>query len=195
LRIAATGIQSALSSQALRERDRSDVYVRLSPIHGMGLFTRRTFGTGETMLVRDERPVTPKQPLFAAKGEIEAHCARLEGGRQVYLGYPERFINHSCDPNAFLRRLDGRNHVVALRPIRPRDEVVVHYGVNLSDGVPWQCNCGSERCLGLIPGHFFSLPLDVQIELSPLLAPWFVAEHQDAYRAFLREAGLPEEQD
>ena len=69
----------------------------------------------------------------------------------------------------------------------------MHYGVNLSGGLPWRCACGAEACLGVLPGSFFGLPLDVQVELSPLLAPWFVAEHGEACRALLREAGLPED--
>ena len=187
-----TGLTELLSGQ-MREGGPSDVYVKSSPIQGLGVFARRTFATGESILVRDERPVTPEQPLDPAKGEFEHHCDWLEGGRQVYLGYPARHINHSCAPNAFLREQDGLNHVVALRPIRPNEEIVKHYSVNLWDGEAWQCNCGSDRCLGTVPGDFFSLPLDLKIELSPLLSPWFIAEHRDRYRAFLNEAGLTEE--
>lgn len=191
--VTGTATPSELLSEALREGDWSDVSVRSSPIQGLGVFARRTFATGEAVLVREERPLAPGQTLNEARGEIEAHCDRLEGGRRVYLGYPARFINHSCDPNAFLRRQDGLNHVVALKPIRPNEEILLHYGVNRSKGEPLRCNCGSERCIGFVPGDFFSLPLDVQVELSPLLAPWFIAEHREAYRAFLRDAGLPED--
>jgi SET domain-containing protein len=191
---ASNGGPSGLLSEYVREGGPSDVYVKPSPIHGEGLFARRTFATGETILIREERPVISDQPLDPAHGEFEHHCERLDGGRVVYLGYPARHINHSCEPNAFLRRHNGLNHLVALRPIRPNEEIVRHYGVNLWGGEPWTCNCGSERCIGSIPGDFFSLPLDVQIELSPLLAPWFVFEHRDLHRAFLREAGLTEDE-
>jgi SET domain-containing protein len=191
--IAGRGERSVLSSLALNQPERFDVEVRPSPIHGLGLFARRTFSTGEAILARDERPVTAERPLNAGLGEFDHHCDWLEGGRQVYLGVPERYINHSCAPNAFLRIRDGVSTVVALRPIRPRDEIVLHYGVNLSGGLPWRCDCHAEACLGVLPGSFFSLPEDVQLELSPLLAPWFVTEHRDACLALLREAGLPED--
>lgn len=183
---------SGLLSEDVREGGPSDVYVKSSPIHGQGVFARRTFATGETVLVREERTVTREQPLDAAKGELEQHCDRIDS-RQVYLGYPSRHINHSCDPNAFLRRREGLSYVVALKPIHPNEEIVRHYGVNLWGAESWQCTCGSERCIGTIPGDFFSLPLDVQIELSPLLSSWFIFEHRDRYRAFLQEAGLSEE--
>jgi SET domain-containing protein len=169
-----------------------DLYVKSSPIHGLGVFARRTFATGETILVRDERPVTPEHPLDEAAGEHEYHCDWLEEQRQVYLGFPERHVNHSCDPNAFTRFEDGRSSLVALRPIRPGEEIADHYGVNLWDGVAWDCNCGAQRCLGRVPGDFFSLPLDLKIELEPLLAAWFKEEHAAEYEAFLRESGLEE---
>ena len=185
---------TGLLSDDVKEGGPDDVNVKSSPIHGLGVFARRTFATGESILVRDERPVTPDQPLDPAKGELEAHCDWLDGGRQVYLGYPSRHVNHSCEPNAFLRRQGGMSHLIALKPIRPNEEIVQHYGVNRAGREAWACNCGSERCIGVLPGDFFSLPLDVKTELSPLLSAGFIFEHRDAYRSFLREAGLSEEE-
>ncbi|HLG11181.1 MAG TPA: SET domain-containing protein-lysine N-methyltransferase [Dehalococcoidia bacterium] len=166
------------------------VYVKTSPIHGLGVFARRTFATGETILVRDERPVTAAEPLDESAGEYDQHCDWLEGGRQVYLGFPERHVNHSCDANSFHRRIAGTTHLVALRPIHPGDEITNHYCIDLSAGEAWSCACGSERCLGMIPGDFFDLPLSLQIELQPLLSEWFIAEHVDQLEALMREAGL-----
>jgi len=185
--------QARLLSECVREGGPADVYVKSSPIHGLGVFARRTFATGETILVREERAVTPEQPLDVANGELEQHCDRLDGGRQVYLGAPGRYINHSCEPNAFLRRQDGLTYVVALKPIRPHEEVVRHYGVNRREGEALACNCGAETCLGTLPNDFFGLPLAVQVELSPLLSSWFIFEHRDRYRKFLSEAGLDED--
>jgi SET domain-containing protein len=166
------------------------VYVKPSPIQGLGVFARRNFSTGETILVREERPVTPDQPLDAAKSELEYHCDWLEGGRQVYLGFPERHFNHSCDANAYVRFEDGVASVIAVRPIHANEEITNDYTINLWEGDPWRCNCGSERCLREVPGSFFELPLGRQIELSPFLAPWYVGEHRQEYDAFLRLSGL-----
>ena len=107
----------------------NNLYVTSSPIHGMGVFARRAFATGETILAREERSVTPDEPLNA--GEFEYHCDWLEGRRQVYLGFPERFVNHSCDSNAFVRFSGGPGQLIALRPIRPGEEITDNYSVNL----------------------------------------------------------------
>jgi hypothetical protein len=167
-----------------------DLYVKTSPIHGLGVFARRTFATGEPILVREERPITPEEPLDVENGEHEHHCDWLEGGRQVYLGFPERHINHSCDANTFHRRVEGGTQIVALRPIHPGEEITNNYTVDLADGLPWECTCGSERCLGTVPGDFFKLPLLLQIELQPLLSEWFAKEHAQQYAALVREAGI-----
>jgi uncharacterized protein len=166
------------------------VLVGASPIHGLGVFARRAFAAGETILVREERPVSPELPLDPAKGEFEYHCDWLEGGRQVYLGYPERHINHSCDASSHHALSGSERHIVALRSIRRGEEITGNYSIDLWDGKSWQCGCGSEHCLGTVPGDFFSLPLDRQIELSSLLSDWFVREHYMEYQAFRVRAGL-----
>jgi SET domain-containing protein len=168
------------------------VYVKSSPIQGLGVFARRNFATGETILVREERPVTPDRPLRPERNEYDQHCDWLEDGRQVYLGFPERHVNHSCDANTFVRFVEGHGVIVALRPIRANEEITNHYSINLWGGEPWRCNCGAPTCLGIVPGSFFDLPLDRQVELSPFLAPWFVAQHRAEYDAFLEATGLPD---
>ncbi|HEX5369007.1 MAG TPA: SET domain-containing protein-lysine N-methyltransferase [Dehalococcoidia bacterium] len=178
-----------LGSELMAQDWQDRVYVKASTIQGLGVFARRTFATGETILVREERPVTTDQPLDAGT-ELASHCDWLEGGRQVYLGFPERHFNHSCDANAFVRFKGGVATVVSLRPIRPNEEITNNYSLNLWGGDAWVCNCGSERCTHDVPGSFFGLPLERQIELSPLLAAWFILEHQDEYNEFLRRAGL-----
>jgi hypothetical protein len=180
----------------VNDRWRDRVYVRDSKIEGMGVFARRNFATGETVLRRGRaRLVTAKRPLNATKGELERHCDWLWDGRQVYLPYPDRYVNHSCDPNAFLRWHGREAEYVALRPIRVHEEITHHYSLDSSGEVVWRCNCGSERCLRDVPADFFALPLDSQIELLPLLNDWFIREHRDEYTALRERAGLSAEDD
>ncbi|HLF71652.1 MAG TPA: SET domain-containing protein [Dehalococcoidia bacterium] len=177
----------------MNERWRDRVYVKESPIDGLGVFARRNFRTGEIVLVRGEmHPVTPEAPLDEAAGELEQHCDVVDGS-QVYLAFPDRHVNHSCDANTFLRFEKDSVSYIALRPIVAGEEVTQSYSVNLNHGAPWECNCGSERCLGAVPGDFFELPIPIQIELMPLLADWFVRARAAEYDALKKEAGLPED--
>ncbi len=192
MRLVSSGVPVRPTSDSRSQTLQDRVYVKSSSIQGLGVFARRNFATGETILVREERPVTPERPLRPERNEFEQHCDWLEDGRQVYLGFPERHINHSCDANAFVRFVDGVGTVVAMRPIKVNEEITNHYSINLSGGEPWRCSCGAESCLAIIPSSFFELPIDRQVELSPFLAPWFVAQHRAEYRTFLELAGIPD---
>lgn len=65
----------------------------------------------------------------------------------VYL----ELINHSCDPNVFFD--SQRWQLVALKPIAPGDELCFFYpSTEWHLSSPFECACGSERCLGRITG-------------------------------------------
>ena len=166
------------------------VHVLPSQVNGLGVFAGQKFATGESILTRNGRPVSIDHPLDPSEGESEQHCATMEGGHRIYLRFPERFVNHSCDANAFIAERGGRIELIALRPINPREEVFVNYGVDRHRGVPFKCHCGSASCLVVIPADFFSLPLNSQMELSPFLSPWFIHEHEAEYRAFEEQTGF-----
>lgn len=156
----------------------TNVAVRPSSIQGVGIFAARPFRAGEIILRRDEsRDVTADRPLRAEFGEERRHCDDLAGGRVVLLGYPERHLNHSCNPNAYVRFIDGTGHICARRDIASGEEISNNYCINSSGTGTWLCNCKSARCRTLIHVNFFEEPLDVQREYLPLLAAWFIAEH------------------
>jgi len=65
----------------------------------------------------------------------------------VYL----ELINHSCDPNVFFDSV--RWELVALKAIEPGDELCFFYpSTEWHMASPFECACGSERCLGRITG-------------------------------------------
>jgi uncharacterized protein len=158
-----------------------------SSIDGTGVFAVRDFATEEVILTRDEsRLVDDEQPLREEVGEHEWHCDWLENGRQVLLPSPERHVNHSCEPNTWTDFSQGAGRITALRTIRAGEELTCSYSLNLAGGSAWTCNCGSARCLKVVPGDFFELPTDRQIELVRFLAGWFVAEHREQYEELMR---------
>jgi hypothetical protein len=158
----------------------SRVHTASSPIHGTGVFSSASFSPGEVVLrIDDSRVVTDADPLDPARGEFEHHCDYLAGGRVVLMQPQERFINHSCDPNSDIRTIAGDRYVVALRPIRPGDEVMYDYCVNGDGDTAWDCSCGSPACRKRHLSGFFHLPVDVQARYLALLDDWFVAEHRD----------------
>lgn len=111
--------------------------------------------------------MTPRETIFFVTGPIVnfEECIRLpDGGANTFQigldayvdpGYPGRFINHSCEPNAGL--VDD-TCVIALRQINPGEEIRYDYSTALLERY-WvlDCHCGSPRCRGSV-GDFDALP-------------------------------------
>ena len=92
---------------------------------------------------------------FGAK-EILSHpnylTVQVDDNRHIHLD-PEylQFANHSCDPNFFMDT--ERMEFIALRDIHVGDELLFFYpSTEWKMDRPFQCQCGSPKCLGLISG-------------------------------------------
>ncbi len=153
------------------------IEVRPSAIEGLGLFAAVALSPGQTIReVNVLREISPEQPLRPDLGERFDHCDYPDG-KVVLLGFPDRHVNHCCDPNAFARYEGDPCFLVALRAIAPGTEITIDYNINITGGSEWPCHCGAPRCSGRCVGDFFRLPLEIQREYRPLLASWFVRAH------------------
>jgi hypothetical protein len=110
------------------------------------------------------------------RGERLDHCAYPDG-KILLIGFPDRHVNHSCDPNAYKLYEDEATYAVARRRVGGGEEITFDYNINTAGGTSWPCNCGAARCRGESVGDFFSLPPEIQLEYLPLLADWFVRRH------------------
>jgi uncharacterized protein len=154
------------------------VAVRPSSIEGLGIFATRTFEKGERVRqINVVREITRRAPLREDLGERADHCDYPDG-KVVLLGFPDRHINHSCDPNAYVLYEGHGCALVARREIAAGDEITCDYNLNITGGTAWPCRCGAERCRGTTHGDFFLLPLEIQREYRPLLADWFTRRHR-----------------
>ena len=168
----------------------SGVEARPSPIEGLGLFATRPFALGQRIRrVNVVREVTDERPLREDLGERAEHCDYPDD-KVVLVGFPDRHLNHSCDPNVFVLYQRDATYLVARRAIAPGEELTYDYNINTSGGNAWPCHCGSPRCLGTVLGDFFSLPTEQQREYRPYLADWFVRRHAERLTA-LEETGSP----
>ncbi len=59
------------------------------------------------------------------------------------------YINHSCDPNTYMRRAYGKVEFYSLRKIRKGEELTCDYGETHHDG-QLPCRCGAVNCRGYI---------------------------------------------
>lgn len=66
---------------------------------------------------------------------------------------PEKFVNHSCDPNTFVKDFCD----VALRDIVEGEEITSDYTDSLFPNTVMLCNCGSNHCKKVITNIKFLL--------------------------------------
>lgn len=86
--------------------------------------------------------------------------------------YIWRFLNHHCDPNCRINFEDMT--LVALHEIYPGEQLTLNY--NATEGElaePFDCLCGSEKCLGKVTGYFGLTPGQKE-QIKNLAAPYFV---------------------
>jgi len=170
-------------------RDTTYVSVRASALHGHGVFAERRFSRGEVILeiddsgpVLDRGKLTPEQEIF-----IDVFIGVDGGEKIIWMKSPEKFINHSCDPNAFVLTdmTSGVRRSLAARDIAKGDEITWDYAVNIWKEwvAPVPCNCGAENCRGMIEGNFFTLPREVQRKHLPLLDTPFRKRFADEIRS------------
>jgi uncharacterized protein len=60
-----------------------------------------------------------------------------------------RYINHSCNPNVYMRRAFRRVEYYTLRTIKKGEELTCDYGETHHEG-KLPCKCGAENCRGFI---------------------------------------------
>jgi SET domain-containing protein len=127
--------------------------------NGVGLFAARAYRENETIIRITGRLVRPAE-LWERGGAFMDNCFRF--GPETYLDPgdgPGAYLNHSCRPNAFIRKRKNQLFLVASRAIRARREILIDYSTIIGDDDVWtmRCNCGERTCRGRIQ-RFGSLP-------------------------------------
>jgi uncharacterized protein len=131
--------------------------------------------------------IHPGELIFYVNGPLVGfeECLRLDNqgdhaiqvGHNLYVdsGFPARFINHSCDPNAGI--CDGQR-IIAIRTIRPGEQVSFDYSTCMLER-HWEmeCRCGAPACRGVVR-DFDALPRALQARYIGLgVVQPFILEH------------------
>jgi len=98
---------------------------------------------GEAIGLREARRRARGRAIIAIV-ELERHALDATRWRHGF-----RFINHSCDPNTFMRCTPERAEFYARRDIRRGEELTVDYG-ECQHGGRLRCRCGAPGCRGWI---------------------------------------------
>lgn len=125
---------------------RKDVVIKKSKIQRKGLFANRNFKKGEVVL--KWKP----EILNLKKAEIEElplskkhYIYKTDTGKYFLMQSPERYLNHSCDPNTEVRK----HCDIAKREIKRGEEITSDYNREGSF-TSFICLCNSAKCAGFV---------------------------------------------
>jgi SET domain-containing protein len=139
--------------------DHRRIQVRLSGVHGKGVFALRPIAAGsrlieytgeiipwdEALRRHPHDPSDPNHTFFFT----------IDDGRVIDAavgGNASRWINHACDPNCVADQTGSRVHIDALRDLQPGEELFYDYGLVIDERYTpklkkqYECRCGSPNC-------------------------------------------------
>lgn len=144
--------------------DRGFTQVRVSPIHGCGLFAKKKIPKGTRILEYEGKRVKRKQIVKdAVKGLTSMiyvmgldETMVIDGERN---GNDSRFINHHCSPNCEVYFINDTPFIYAMQEIKKGEELTFDYHLSLITETPlttkekkdwFPCHCGSPVCRGTL---------------------------------------------
>lgn len=173
----------------MQERQSELFAVLPSGIEGRGLFALYEVTCGSVLLrIDDSRVVNVDRPLRPDDGESSTHRDFLPDGTVVLMQSPEKYVNHSCNPNCYIYSTRRERYLLAKRHITAGEELLIDYAVNAIGGEHWNCHCGAVQCRSGHRCDFFALPAQVQLEYLPYLDPWFATVHAQQIQKLLGDS-------
>ena len=121
-----------------------DVIVKKSKIEGKGIFAARDFKKGEIVLRWHGKQLTSGE--VKKLPERDKKYVSYSGRKYFFQQSPERFVNHSCDPNTKVGDLCD----IATKDIKKGEEITSDYSKDLIPGFKMKCLCGSVNCKQII---------------------------------------------
>ncbi|HEX8096949.1 MAG TPA: SET domain-containing protein-lysine N-methyltransferase [Pyrinomonadaceae bacterium] len=125
--------------------------VKESAINGKGCFAAKAFRRGHKIAEYAGQKISNAEANRRARRRVLRICAvnnrwSLDGSRG---GNGTHYINHSCEPNCYMKILYGHILFFALRDIRPGEEITLDYESTLHPDTK-RCTCGTPACRGTI---------------------------------------------
>ena len=136
--------------------------VKGSKIHGRGMFASKEIPRGTRIIEYTGERITKaegwrrelKRQDRAARGQDGCiYIFELNQKTDIdgsVLWNTARYINQSCKPNCESQITRGRVWVVALRKIKPGEELSYDYYYDYQHYQDHPCRCGAEDCAGYI---------------------------------------------
>ena len=147
----ASHVQSLRYNHRMRLTLAPGLAIKKSPIEGKGCFSVTNFRRGRKIAEYTGQRITNGEANRRASRRRLRICAinnrwSLDGSRG---GNGTHYINHSCEPNAYMKILYDHILFIALRDIEPGEEITIDYESTLHSNKK-RCICGAPSCRGTI---------------------------------------------
>ncbi len=140
---------------------------------GKGAFSLKDFKPGQTLLKIKHNKIVSRDVVPKLSYHYQNHMGYVGDGKYAIYKSPEKYINHSCDPNVYFKHLSKfRENVIAIKEIKAGDEIVADYTIDSIDDWKMRCHCGSESCRKVVSGIFKSLNKQLQTKYFQYTPKW-----------------------
>ena len=154
-----------------------NIVVKKIPGKGKGVFALRDFKKGEIIGTSKGTIISINEALKMSNYALN-HMSATGKNKFLLMKSPEKFINHSCNPNVY----EYQRKVISIKKIRKSDEITFDYSMNGVTGIDdWKmkCKCKSANCRKVVYGEFFRLPKKLQKKNIIHLDKWFMEGHKE----------------
>ena len=128
------------------------IEARKSKIDGTGCFATVAFRKRRKIAELTGERVSRVEAARRMRGKERLHICAIDsywGIDSSVGGNAAQFINHSCQPNSFVRIMHGRIIFFALRDIEAGEEITLDY-IESYHSNDKRCACGASGCRGTI---------------------------------------------
>ena len=166
-----------------------NIIVKKSKVDRKGVFARKNIKKGEVIIIWHPKKIVTKTKLKKLSEDEQNHTTPTGDGRYIVMGVPERYVNHSCNPNCYIKmKTIAIKDVYALRDIQEGEELTSDYTLTSVDQFAgmgfWEgdCKCGSKNCRGILTGDFFTLSKEIQLKFYRNLPPSTIRKYNDRFK-------------
>jgi len=129
-----------------------------------GLFTDQ-FHKKNDILLRINGKIIPKINIENLSSTETYHYLQIGLDKFLDMSNTESFfINHSCNPNCYIKIAVNNVFLIAYRDIRKDEELLIDYSLTSTEDEKTfnlKCDCGAYNCRKIISG-FYLLPENIK---------------------------------
>ena len=164
--------------------------IKKSVIKGKSLFTNKNIKKGEKIFHLNLNRLRrySLEEIKKIKKINKEHLDYVNDGKYVVDYSPASYINHSCNPNCYVKIINNyERDVFTLRNIVKGEELTHDYTATSIDQFgngfwKFKCNCKSKDCRKIIHGDFLKMPKNWQIKFYKYLPSYIKQKYKDRFR-------------